>query len=380
MARSNGFEGGSDETNVTIGNSGGASGDALDDVGRGTGATVVYDNAFAANGTYSVRTATGGTLAVAYVSYALANVTGDFSRSSFRLTSLPSAAAQPVLRYMSGANQAFRVNVKSAGTIEVRDAANNVAGTTTAAITAGQFWRMELRPVLSTTVGAVELRYWANPNSTGSPTETLNLTGLALTASANEVRFGVGAGLANAVAAWIDDIAVEGATWHGPAVRSITLSGIAVAAALGDAVVAQSLAVAPDGIGVPGTIGTPAVAQPLTVTPSGIAAAASLGSPTIAQALTVLPSGLAVPIALGDLAAALDLSVTPDGVAVPVVTGDPSAPAGAFPAGIAVPVQLGDISVSQPIGTTIPRPFTGAVSRPSAGVIARPDSGVTERP
>lgn len=221
MARGNSFEGSSDETTVTSGNSGGSSGNAFDSVSVGTGATVVYDNAQAALGSFSCRMGTTGTSSLAYVSWTLASVTTDYSRGYLRLTSLPSAAAQPVLRYLSGGSQSFRVNVKSAGTIEVRDAGNSVVGTTTAAISAGQFWRMEIRTVLSATVGQVELRYFASPNGT-TPTETLNLSGLTLTANATEIRWGVGAALANAVSAWFDNVATEGSTWLGPATGSGT--------------------------------------------------------------------------------------------------------------------------------------------------------------
>lgn len=233
MARSNSLEGGSDETTVTSGNSGGTSGSAFNNAVVGTGATVVYDNAQAAHGTYSCRTGTTGTSALAYVGYNLSSVTTDYCRAYYRLTSLPSAATQPILRYLSGANQSFRVNVKSGGAIEVRDAGNNVVGTTTAVVSAGSWFRVEVRTVQSATVGVVELRYYASPNSS-SATETLNLTGLTLTANATEVRFGVGAALANAVSTWIDNIAVEGTAFFGPAL----VTGTAVRASTFGTVVA----------------------------------------------------------------------------------------------------------------------------------------------
>lgn len=231
MARANSFEGGSDETNITVANSGSTSGSPFDDVNRGTGATVVYDNAIAALGTLSCRTSTTGTSATAYVAYTLASVTSDYARMYVRLTGLPSAAAQPILRYMSGANQSFRVNIKSGGAIEVRDAGQNVVGTTSATVSITTGFRVEVHPVFSATVGAVELRYWASQNSTGSPTETLTLTGLTLTASASEIRFGVGAGLANAVSVWFDNVATEGSTWFGPALVNGT--GLARATTFG---------------------------------------------------------------------------------------------------------------------------------------------------
>lgn len=357
MARGNSFEGGTDEANITTGNSGGASGDAFDSVSIGTGATVVYDNAQAAHGSNSARIATTGTSSLAYVAYTLASVTSDISRAYIRLTSLP-AVVQILTRYMSGANQGLRVNVKAAGTLEVRDAGNTVVGTTTSAVTPGQFWRYELQPGFGAGAGTCVLRLYTDPDS-DTITDSLNLSGLTLTANATEVRFGVGAAAANMAAVWFDDLAVEGATWHGPAVRSITPTGISVAA----------------------TPGSTALSQSFGVTPTGIAVPASLGSPTIAHALTVVPDGLAVPLNLGATALAQPMGVTPSGVSVPTALGDPATAQqmAVVPAGIAVPVALGAAGVAT-TGGTITRPNTGTVSRPAAGVITRPDTGVITRP
>lgn len=357
MARSNSFEGGTDEANITTGNSGGASGDAFDSVSIGTGATVVYDNAQAAHGSNSARIATTGTSSLAYISYTLATVGSDIMRAYIRLTSLPGVVAI-LARYLSGASQSLRVNVKAAGTLEVRDAGNSVVGTTTSAVTPGQFWRMEMQNVFSTTVGAVVLRLYNNPDS-DVITDSLTLSGLTLTANATEMRFGVGAAAANIAAMWFDDIAVEGATWHGPAVRTIT----------------------PTGIAVPASPGSTALAQALSVTPSGIAVPAALGSLLIAQALTVVPDGLAVPLNLGATALAQPMGVTPSGIAVPTALGDPATAQqmAVVPAGIAVPVALGAAGVAT-TGGTITRPNTGTTTRPASGTVARPFTGIVERP
>lgn len=217
MARGNSFEGGSDETTLTAGNSGGTSGNAFDSVSAGTGATLVFDNAQAAPslGSFSLRTATGGTSALSYAAWTLASVTSDYARGYFRFTSLP-GAQQLIIRYLSSGSQSLRVNVKTDGAIEVRNAANSVIGTTTNTISAGSWFRVEIFTTFSTTVGAVTLRLYLSANGT-SITETLNLTSLVLTATSNELRWGVGAATSNAVAVWIDNVATEGSTWFGPA-------------------------------------------------------------------------------------------------------------------------------------------------------------------
>lgn len=215
--RGNSFEGGSDETAITNGNSGGTSGTAFTSPTAGTGATVVYDNAQSHLGTFSCRTSTGGTSALAYVNWSITSGTGDYSRGHFRFTSLPSAQ-QGILRYLGGGAQCIRVNVRTDGKLEIRDAANGVitGGTTTNAISAGSWFRVEVHVTASTTVGAVEMRLYLSPNSS-TATETITVSNQVLTATVDEIRFGIGAAMTNAVAVWIDNVAAEGTTWFGPA-------------------------------------------------------------------------------------------------------------------------------------------------------------------
>lgn len=261
MARSNSFEGGTNGVTVTAGNSGGASGDALDAVDAGTG-TVQFSTAQAAHGTTSMVVATS-TSSVAYAGYTLASVGSDIMRGLFRLTSLPSVV-QILARYMSGASQGLRVNVKAAGTLEVRDASNSVVGTTTAMVSTGQWWRLEMQTTLGAGTGACALRLYNSPDGT-TVTDSLTLSNLTLTANATALRYGVGAAAASIPNTWIDDIAVEGATWHGPAVQTINVSGIAVPLALGTPAATQDFTVTPTGIAVPVGLGTPAVAQRTTI-------------------------------------------------------------------------------------------------------------------
>lgn len=85
------------------------------------------------------------------------------------------------------------------------------------------------------------------------------------------------------------------------AAQSISPTGIAVPAALGQPTIAQSLAVAPTGIAVPVALGQPTIAQSFTLSPSGIAVPVALGQPTVSQSLggTISPTGIAVPVAVG---------------------------------------------------------------------------------
>lgn len=323
MARSNSFEGGSNGVTISAGNSGGASGDAVDSVSVGTGAVVAYSTAQAAHGSVSMTTSTGGTSSLGYVAYTLASGTSDICRAYCRFVSLPGAATQPILRYMNGLSQAMRVNVKTGGAIEIRDGANSVptGGTTTSLISAGAWFRVELTAGIA--AGTAVLRLYLTPDSSVA-SDTLTLSGVTFAATATELRFGIGSAMANAVQVWYDDLAVEGATWHGPAVRSITPSGIAVPVALGATALAQSMSVAPSGIAVPVSLGEAALAQSMSISPSGIAVPVALGATALAQDMGITPAGIAVPVGLGTPELAQPMAVTPSGIAVPVGVGTPS--------------------------------------------------------
>lgn len=377
MARTNSFEGGANGVTITTANSGGTSGDAFDNApAPGATGVMTFSTAQAAHGSVSMTTSTGGTSALAYAGYNLATTSGDVCRVYCRFTSLPSAQ-QNFVRYLSTGSQSLRVNVTTAGLVEVRNAANTVVGTTTSAISAGSWFRLELTSTWSTTAGTVALRLYLSPDST-TISDSLSLSSLVLTASANEIRFGVGATMANAVQVWYDDLAIEGATWHGPVTRSITPTGVAVAATLGSPALAQSLSVTPTGIAVPATLGSPSIAQALTVIPDGLAVPLNLGAAAVAQPMSVAPTGIAVPASLGAATVNGTLTVVPDGIAVGATLGDPAVTMTVRPDGIAVPVTPG--SAATGYDRYVHRPNSGTTSRPAAGNVVRPYTGTVERP
>lgn len=112
---------------------------------------------------------------------------------------------------------------------------------------------------------------------------------------------------------------------------AIAPSGIAVPAALGSPVLADSaLAAAPSGIAVPAALGSPTLAGPgLAAAPSGIAVSAALGTPTLAgPGLAIAPSGIAIAATVGAPASVAmtvpGTTCAPSGIAVPVALGAPS--------------------------------------------------------
>lgn len=294
--RGNSFEGGSDETAITNANSGGTSGTAFTSPTAGTGATVVYDDAQAHLGTFSCRTSTGGTSALAYVNWSITSGTSDYSRAHYRFTSLPSAQ-QGILRYLGGGAQCIRINVRTDGKLEIRDAANSVitGGTTTNAISAGSWFRLEVHPTASTTVGAVEMRLYLSPNSS-TPTETITVSNQVLTATVDEIRFGIGAAMANAVSVWIDNVAAEGTTWFGPALvtgtatRTTTFAASATGTRTVLGTAARATTFGTTAAGVRTVLGTAARATTFNRTAAGVRT--TFGTASRAETFTAAATGL----------------------------------------------------------------------------------------
>lgn len=210
----NTFEGGTDETTISAANSGGASGDAFGTPVIGSGAALVFDTAFAAHGSLSMRSSTGVSSVSSYAPWTLASVTSDYGRAYVRVGSAP-GTERYLLAYRSGAGQALRIGIDSTGHIVLRNAANGLIGTSTTALSFAAWFRLEWQVTFSATVGAVVLRIYTSMDS-ATITETMSYSALVLTASSDQFRAGVPVSAASQPDAWIDNLAVGGSTWFGP--------------------------------------------------------------------------------------------------------------------------------------------------------------------
>lgn len=382
---------------------------AFDVINAGTGATTtVGDTAQAAHGTRSLYTVTTGTSATAYGAWNTAHgtVTDGWYRGYGRLGSLP-GVERTVARWLSTTTQRARLVWTSGQKLVIRDSANNVVFTSTTSINASTWVRWEAAITFGTSSPAALRIYTTIDAGKSSFTEELTATGVNFGGTANEVRFGVGAGASNAVDLWLDDVGASDVTWLGPAQETITITGIAVPltlggpaqtqaftvtptgiavpAALGSLVLADgSMATGPNGIAVPLTLGGPAATDgSMAVAPDGVAVPAALGGPAISQALTVAPSGIAAGLTLGAPTLTQTFGITPGGIAIPTAVGDPAATASwsgtVSPTGIAVTITLGSPALAAP-GSIIPRPNTGTTVRPATGTVTRPYTGIVTRP
>jgi hypothetical protein len=226
MLIENSFEGGSDETTITTGNSGGASGTAFDTVENNAGAnTVVFDTARAARGSVSCRIQVNGsgTANVQWRGTAIpAEISPIYTRHYVYFTGAPVtnslrhivlADATTLSRHADYSILTSGIIRMSSNTFSSADMANTVP--------TNEWVRLETRTLISATVGEMTIRMY---NAAGSLVEEKAHTGngsldtLSGTESgADLVGFGQLTSNTSATTWWMDDLAVSDAGWIGPA-------------------------------------------------------------------------------------------------------------------------------------------------------------------
>jgi hypothetical protein len=252
----NSFEGGSNGTTITTGNSGTAPDDAFDNVSTGTGATTAFDNTQAAHGTLSAKIATAATSTTSYLEWSASfpNPATRWFRAYLYFTALP-AAQYRVLNVLQGSTNIGNILFTAAGALAFTRAAGTTVFTS-AAIPLNQWVRLEGFVTGDASVGQWEYKIWYTPDSPGTPDDTQTSAATqAMTGVPDKVRFGIGLNIANAGPYWMDDIGLSDTGYLGPiSTTPISLAdtvgvadsiSIAVSAALTDIVsAADSLSVA----------------------------------------------------------------------------------------------------------------------------------------
>lgn len=217
--RENTFEGGSDGTTITVGNSGGSSGDAFDAVSIGASATLKFSNVQEAHGSLSaqiVEPATGVAIRGEWLTLG-----GGSNNIYFRCYLwVPSGVLSGRLHFIgvraSPDALCSQMGLDTDGTLRVTNAAGTAVTTSANPPARDQWVRYELRVKASTTVGEVEWRYFNDAASTTAD-ETGSASGLVLTANADAVRWGAVTTPAPASTTfYMDDLAVDTADWIGP--------------------------------------------------------------------------------------------------------------------------------------------------------------------
>lgn len=232
---SNNFEGGSEGTDISTVNSGGASGDAFAYVSRsGVDSIVKFAGAAAYAGNYGMRTANRATAGEAQIYWGFGPVTDVYNRFYFKVTD--ARASNGSLFWLgnnTGSSMHSRIDLQADGHLVVRDAATNIVATSTLTVTVGSWYRVEFRSIASLTVSQLVCRLYANPDDAiGSYTEELATAATwAGTADVGTIQIG-SSWTANwpSATGFVDyDFLVVGApSWVGPATVAPPNSGTVI--------------------------------------------------------------------------------------------------------------------------------------------------------
>jgi hypothetical protein len=218
----NSFEGGSDGTTITTGNSGGASGNAFDNVTIGLASTVAFQNNPVAGGLTGHMTM-GATAAATHIDWTgLGSITGAvYSRMYLYKTATPPATWFYPMQWNNNASARCAAVAITAGNIlRMDNAAGSSILTSTITIPNNQWVRIETKVVPSTTVGTVEYRIYLSADASHYD-ETKNATGLVLGANIDQVFFGLITTPTNMNGQhwYYDNLAVSTVDWIGSANR-----------------------------------------------------------------------------------------------------------------------------------------------------------------
>lgn len=197
----NSAEGGSDETTVSAGNSGGASGNAFDsDILNAT-----FDTARAAHGSLSIRTGTSANTA-SYVSWATTS-SPWYGRVAFYMTALPPANMQ-VLQFMSGATARLYVRVMTGGTVQITSSAFADLGTSSTTLSTGQWNAIEFLGTAGGPAANLAQVLIYTSASFRSPVETINSSSTTIS-SWDRIRFGANFSASQTYDLWVDDLGLS---------------------------------------------------------------------------------------------------------------------------------------------------------------------------
>lgn len=209
-AANNTFEGGTNTTTITTGNSGGGSGNAFDVVNIGSGSGVTFDNTHAHTSSLAGKMASGtGNGATVRWSTTIGSQTQVWGRQYIYITANPSAD-------LSIFSNGFDLYVTSTGKVKLVGIAT---ATSTNSLTLNQWNRIEHRYNAAVS-GTFEAQLFVTDPDATSPTETIASTGNYSGISVSTYDFGVfRTGTSGTM--WIDDININTTAYPGPALKSI---------------------------------------------------------------------------------------------------------------------------------------------------------------
>jgi hypothetical protein len=316
----NNAEGGGVGVTVTIGNSGGASGNAPDVVDIGTGAALTFDNTHVAHGRLAYKFSTGATAALSRLQW---NVSmGLQAKAWFRTYVWVDAWPAATIRLINmdqGTTACCVVVLLSSGKMQVRTgSAGTQTITTTNTVPTGAWFRIEGFCIGDPALGQVELKLFTDPDSP-TPLETqtsaanVNTFGLM-----DHFNVGVSTTTANVAAYWEDDVGFSNVAYLGPPMQAS--AGAATAAV---AAVSTGAPLAASAANQAAAVTTVTTTSPLTASAAAVSQAIALLASGGAQ-LAPAASATTVAVAAVTAAATLPAVASAASAAIAAVIAAPS--------------------------------------------------------
>lgn len=224
---SNNAEGGTDTTNVTAANSGGASGDAFNTVTQpgGTGGSLTYSTDHPADGPLGWKFAcpTGSGFGGEIIwSTAMGTVTEVYGRIYTYRTSINSDTNR-IFLITNGGSRAAEVDITTTGKLRTFNSANATIATSTNDVPLNELVRIEFHYLASATVGRMEAKFFH-----GHATTSIEDVAMAVDANtstqATDVRlWGTPSAVTSGYTWYADAWALSATDWIGPADNLIAL-------------------------------------------------------------------------------------------------------------------------------------------------------------
>ena len=214
----NSFEGGSDGTTLTAGNSGGLSGDPFNAVSIGAGGILRFETARAMHGDLSLFVSEPASAVAIYGAWTFGAQSELWARLYLNLDVASSGSyARGLFRFFAGGSERSGLRIKNTRALNVNNHVGTESADTTTLIPLDTWVRIECHATAETGTnnGAIEANLYLNPNSTVAD-ETISLTGLdfGTSASFDEVRVGLLSGADCDI--YIDGIQVNNVGYPGP--------------------------------------------------------------------------------------------------------------------------------------------------------------------
>lgn len=221
MILQNNAEGGSQGATVTVGNSGGASGNAWDQF---TGVAPTFDNTHPAHGTYAYKVIAPAVAAetAMYWNSSLGTLTTAYGRVYCYLSALPASTQYVTLCICdkSGTGPCAAVVVNDTGSVALVDSVASVA-VSSVLVRAAALFRVDWRVVCNAATGVIQAQLFTSAPDGSSPDQTITATNANTRDQFTAFKVGFdGSTLTPGLTAWYDDININTNGFPGPAVTS----------------------------------------------------------------------------------------------------------------------------------------------------------------